>query len=193
MTLSKNDLILKITAVSGFTSTSTWCSLFGITVEGEKEKKETLLVANMWKHHNGKQQTSVKSRSDNKTNSRFTLQLALPSPPPPPLFPSLFSISLLFLPVLSASTACKAWNILKETSRGIDLRRRGELLQSNKHKLVSKAHHSPSRQTPLGWTRSDAQRQKRLPRQKRHQSLKIINERAACPQQSRRLNGSSDV
>lgn len=109
-----------------------------------------------------------------------------PSPPPPPLFPSLFSISLLFLPALSASTACKARNILKETSRGIDLRRRGELLQSNKHKLVSKAHHSPSRQTPLGWTfaaaaaarrRSDAKRQKTLPRQKRHQSLKIINER----------------
>lgn len=163
---------------------------------GNGRKRKALLVANMWKHHNGEQQTSVKSRSDNKTNSRFTLQLALPSPPPPPpppLFPSLFSISLLFLPALSASTACKARNILKETSRGIDLRRRGELLQSNKHKLVSKAHHSPSRQTPLGWTRSDAQPQKRLPRQKRHQSLKIINERAVCPQRCRRLNGNSDV
>lgn len=121
-----------------------------------------------------KQKTSGKSRSNNKTNSRFTLQLGC-CDSLHLYFPLSFQ-SPRFLSTLSVFTACKAWNIQKETSRGIDRRRReNRCSRTNTNwcqKLIARLKDKRASDKCLPALKEIWR--KRLLRQKRHQSLKII-------------------
>lgn len=141
-----------------------------------------------------KQKTSGKSRSNNKTNSRFTLQLGC-CDSLHLYFPLSFQ-SPRFLSTLSVFTACKAWNILKETSRGIDLRRRENCCSRTNtnwcQKLITRLKDKLASDKCLPALKEIWR--KRLLRQKRHQSLKIIKRgRGFWTQHSWGRNGSFGV
>lgn len=150
--------------------------------------------SNTWKHQCSHPPTM-------KTNSRFTLRSAPIAPrhsttafisPLPFQSPSAFFPLYLPLQLVKAEASWKRRAAVLISGGG------GESPQSNKHKLVSKAHHSPSRQTQLGGVsgEGDLTSMRRRGgggdslRQKRRQSLTIINERllySTEPQSKRRL------
>lgn len=139
-----------------------------------------------------------------KSNSRFTLALGahlssfispLPFQSPAAFFPLYLPLQLV---KAEASWKSRAAVLISEGG--------GESPQSNKHKLVSKAHHAPSWQTPLGgvwgegdkkgWgTREGVGGERDSLWQQRQWNLKMIHERrlySTEPQSKRHLWCSSD-